>query len=338
MNVSIVVITYNEENNISECLDTLMAQNYKGKYEIIIVDGKSKDKTIDIVKKYAKKYGADKIRLLVREGYSQTRSRNEGIMDSKYEYVAFTDADCVLPKNWLSILTKKFSEYEKKDSQLAGVGGANIPPENNENVFLGAMGIAFDSWIGSMGSIQAKPLDKDRKVFSLSCTNCIYDKKSLIDAGMFPDYKRRHLGDDWIVGLRMKNKKYTLIGLKDSYVWHKMRSTPKKFFSNMFLYGHVRMHAIKKYFKENSIIYFLPLIFIIGFLTSMILSVILRDYIFLLPLLYFPLILLYSAFLCIQKGKIGLTFQVFVVFLSLHFGYSLGELYGIKWFFMKNQG
>jgi len=335
MNISVVVITYNEESNISECIESLMAQDYKNQYEVIISDGKSKDNTIKIVEKYIKKYG-NRLRLIVKEGYSQNQSRNIGIKSAKYDFVAFTDADCIVPKNWLSILAKKYIEHKKNDPSLAGVGGANIPPINTENNFLKAIGIAFDSWIGSLGSIQAKPLDRDKKVFSISCTNSVYNKKKLVDCGMFPNYKQQ-LSDDWILGLRMKNKNYTLIGLKDSFVWHKMRASPKKFWKNMILYGSVRMHAIKTHFKENSTIYFLPLIFILAMISSLVLFIILKYSIFLLVLAYFPIMFLYSTLLCLKKKKLNLTLSVFLVFLILHFGYSLGELYGLKWFFIKDQ-
>lgn len=50
--VSIIVPTYNEENNIEKCLKSLKALNYSN-FEIILSDGGSTDKTVEIAKKYA---------------------------------------------------------------------------------------------------------------------------------------------------------------------------------------------------------------------------------------------------------------------------------------------
>ena len=50
--VSIVVITYNEEKNISGCLSSLLKVDYpKNKYEILVIDA-STDKTFDIASKF----------------------------------------------------------------------------------------------------------------------------------------------------------------------------------------------------------------------------------------------------------------------------------------------
>lgn len=50
MKVSIITLTYNSEENISECLESIKAQNYNN-IEHIIIDGLSSDRTIDIINK-----------------------------------------------------------------------------------------------------------------------------------------------------------------------------------------------------------------------------------------------------------------------------------------------
>ena len=51
--ISVIVVTKNEEKNISTCLESLLAQDCpKDRYEIIVVDGASTDKTQDICRRY----------------------------------------------------------------------------------------------------------------------------------------------------------------------------------------------------------------------------------------------------------------------------------------------
>ena len=329
--ISVIVIAYNEEKNIVECMRSILAQDYAGPLELVIIDDhKTTDATAALVRAYQKKHA--NIKYYVDTKGSQSYSRNLGIKRSTHPYIAFTDADCVVPKDWLTILARKWKEHSTHfDNKLAGVGGANILYMKKSTPFSQAMNIVFGSFFGSLGSIQAKPATRDAPVFSLSCTNVLYDKSKVIEVGMFPAYKEQ-LGDDWVLGLRLKQGRYTLMGVKDSFVWHNYRSTPKKFWKNMVLYGGVRTFYIKKYFWYNNPKYFLPFGFIIGMILPLFFWI---HPLLLLPLLYFPFILLYSIMLVARKKTVGLSGLVFLVFMTMHFGFSIGELKGIRWFFRK---
>ncbi|MFH1173786.1 MAG: glycosyltransferase [archaeon] len=322
MRVSIVVITRNEERNISLCLDALLAQKYTQPFEIVVADGQSTDATPKIVKSYSKRH--KNVRFFTDKGRFQNSSRNVGVRKANYEFIAFTDADCIPPKDWLNNLARKYCSYEKTVPHLAGVGGANIPLAEKDD-FTTAIGIAFNSFLGSLGSIQAKPLKKDGQVFSLSCTNCLFEKKALFHVGLFPTYAG-NMGDDWILGLLLKKKGYVLMGLKDSFVWHKFRPTPIKFWKNMVLYGRVRMGFLKKQFSDNNPLYLLPLAFGIVIASSLLA---IWNPLFFIPLLYFPGTLIYAIILSAKAKKLHLSGQVFLVFLLLHFGYCVGEYRGI---------
>jgi len=86
-------------------LDSLLGQTKKAK-EIIIVDGMSTDKTIEIIRHYQKKYGG--IKLLI-EKCNRAKGRNLGIEIAKGDVIATTDAGCVIHKDWLQKLTAPFA-------------------------------------------------------------------------------------------------------------------------------------------------------------------------------------------------------------------------------------
>ena len=52
--VSVIIATYNSEKYLEECILSILNQKYN-EIELIIIDGKSKDKTLDIIKKYKEK-------------------------------------------------------------------------------------------------------------------------------------------------------------------------------------------------------------------------------------------------------------------------------------------
>ena len=94
--VSIIVPAYNEEEKISELIESLLDLDYPNKLlEIIIVDNNSSDKTKEIIKQYPVK--------LLEENNKQSSyaARNRGIRNSKGGILAFTDADCVVKADWL---------------------------------------------------------------------------------------------------------------------------------------------------------------------------------------------------------------------------------------------
>lgn len=99
--VSIIIPTLNEEKYIEATLRALKNQDYKGKYEIIVADGMSKDKTVKIAKEYA-----DKIIHIKKKGIA--RGRNAGAAVAQGDILVFIDADTIVLPNMLSEFIKVF--------------------------------------------------------------------------------------------------------------------------------------------------------------------------------------------------------------------------------------
>lgn len=108
MKISLVVTVLNEEKTIESFLDSVAEQMLKPD-EIIIVDGGSVDWTLEILAERK-----ENIRVLIMKGANRALGRNRGVEEAKGDIIAFTDAGCILDKNWLLELTKPFS-YEKVD-------------------------------------------------------------------------------------------------------------------------------------------------------------------------------------------------------------------------------
>ena len=76
--VSVIIPTKNEEKHIFACIESLEKSDYpKDKFELIVIDGGSVDKTVDIVQKLQKKYG--NICLIRGDGANTSVGRNVGI-------------------------------------------------------------------------------------------------------------------------------------------------------------------------------------------------------------------------------------------------------------------
>jgi len=105
MKFSIVVPTYNEQNDIAETLDALVGQSYQNK-EILIVDD-STDKTPDIIKNY-EDMGVRLIRPKKREG--RCGARNLGILEADGDVVVILNADVRLPSDFLEKIKPYYDE------------------------------------------------------------------------------------------------------------------------------------------------------------------------------------------------------------------------------------
>jgi len=90
--ISVIVPTYNEEKNIERCLKSLENQTIpRNKFEVIIVDGQSKDRTVEIAKKYADK-------VIQQKSKGVGGARNDGVEIARGNIIAVTDADSILFK------------------------------------------------------------------------------------------------------------------------------------------------------------------------------------------------------------------------------------------------
>ena len=99
---SIIVPVYNVEQYIKECLDSIINQTYKD-YEIIIVNDGTKDKSMDIVKKY-------KVKTINQENQGISAARNNGVKHAKGEYLLFVDSDDTIEKELLQKLANSLND------------------------------------------------------------------------------------------------------------------------------------------------------------------------------------------------------------------------------------
>ncbi len=102
--ISIVVPVYNVEKYIARCIDSIQRQTFTD-WELILVDDCGNDRSMDIVKQYAK----DDSRIIFIESNANVgpmTARDKGCRLSTGEYITFVDGDDTLPKDALDTLYK----------------------------------------------------------------------------------------------------------------------------------------------------------------------------------------------------------------------------------------
>ena len=256
VDITVIIPTLNSGKYISRVLHAI----YEGTYlprQTIIVDGGSKDSTIEKAREYP-------VEVFLNPKASAAAARNIGIKASKSEIIAFTDSDCVPHKNWLENIFKRF----KENPNLVGVGGKMLPlePKNyvetfSANVFLNEI-MRFPDQI-------FKP-NKKFLPGSFITANCAYRRKALIDIGGFNEFFKNH-GEDIDLYWRMIDKFPSRLLYDPSIIiYHSFPDTYSKLIRKYFQYGIASSKLAKFHLKTPRIdifIYKKLLIHFMKFLT-----------------------------------------------------------------------
>ncbi len=114
--VSIVIPTYNNSEKIPLTLDSIFNQRYPD-LEIIIIDGNSTDRTLEVVKNYRD----ERIHIFSVSGYNRYEMLNKGISQTKGEYVNFLfPGDFYIHQDTLMHMMKAALDHHKPDLVYCG--------------------------------------------------------------------------------------------------------------------------------------------------------------------------------------------------------------------------
>jgi succinoglycan biosynthesis protein ExoA len=95
--LSIVIPVRNEQAHIGDVLSALVAQEYPAsRFEILVVDGNSTDRTAEVVREFAKKTSVE-VRCLENPAQLSSAGRNVGARQARGEFVFFIDGHCEIP-------------------------------------------------------------------------------------------------------------------------------------------------------------------------------------------------------------------------------------------------
>jgi glycosyltransferase involved in cell wall biosynthesis len=300
-NVSIIIPVKNGEQNIENCLNAIFKQTIDP-LEVIIVDGYSTDRTIEIVKKFPIK--------IFYENYGTVGgARRVGVENAMGTYVAFTDSDCIPKLDWLENLIKEFNE------DIVGVGGSTINVGNG--IWKKSIALALDSFLGSANSVQDRTFKHKKQVKSISGCNCSYRRCDLLGVGNF----NQNLAFNEDTEL---NKRLLEIGkilyTPNSIIYHHQDRGLREFFKRIFLFGQGR--AINKLIDLQIVPPILALLALISLFVN------LKVFEFMM-LTYIIILLFFDIVIFFKHRKLIYLFSIPVVFIIEHLAYTLGFWNGI---------
>jgi len=157
--ISIIIPALNEENVIGRCLDALEKNDApRSAFEVIVVDNGSTDRTPDVAMSFE---NVLTIKVLKVAKVHISAARNRGAAEARGKFLAFLDADCLAPPNWLSSALRLLQESE------ASIIGAHygIP---DDSTWVGRLWTQdrFASRTGEVSYLPAGDLLVNRETFS----------------------------------------------------------------------------------------------------------------------------------------------------------------------------
>jgi len=319
--VSIIIPVRNSEATLEECLESLKKQDYpKSRYEIVIADDNSKDRTVEL----AKKHGAKVVESIGPPG----RQRNDAIAASKGLILGFIDSDCVATKDWISKGVENFI-----DSDTAIVGGPNFTHPKDPDI-AHYSGYVFSSRAGSatMSARYTNRGMRTRETDETGLISCnmfmkkdIFKKMKGFDTDIFPNEENELMH-------RVKAMGYKLLYVPGMHVYHHRRPTLKGFFTQALFYGISRAQLIKKHPRVAKIFHLAPSAFVLLLLLTPLLCFSLPGlwpaYIVFVGIYFFLMLSLgvYNAF---RFGDARLALMMPAMLFMLHFAYGIGFIWGL---------
>jgi len=123
---SVVIPTYRRSRLLAKCLDSLSRQENiePENFEIIAVDDGSSDETENAVIRFTEKESRSPVTYIkLRNNYGPAFAKNVGIKKARGSFIAFTDDDCIVPRDWLY----EFQRVLERNPKFMGVGGWKEP-------------------------------------------------------------------------------------------------------------------------------------------------------------------------------------------------------------------
>lgn len=236
---SIIIVTYNSEKYIRRCLESIKKQDFP--HEIIVVDNDSKDKTVDIVKKYPE------VRLIETHanlGYGV--GNNFGTQYATGEYLVFLNPDTIVEDNWLSELIMPLENGRRiiTTPKILTYDGKKI---NTCGIVIHFTGIALTR------GYQMKPSDFNIEEQVGGFSGCCFaiKKKDFKELGPFDNNFFLYF-DDVEMSLRAQLKKFLILYVPRSVVRHDY--SLKVFPEKIYHLEKGRYLILRKYFKGYFII------------------------------------------------------------------------------------
>lgn len=322
MLVSFIIVAYNAEKVIDNCLECLTKQNYSHKdIEVILVDSASKDNTKGKMLEFQRKNNQDFMKILVLDNPKKTLpcGWNVALKEATGEAIVRVDAHSTFPEDFIEANVKEIENGENI------VGGHRISVTSDNTRWQKLLLIAEQSLFGS-GIAKYRRTNQREYVNTLA--HAMYRKSVFDKVGPYNEKLARTEDNEMHYRMRKAGYKFLLSPNIKSY--HHARNTLKGMIKQK--YGNGRWIGKTMYHcpKCFSLYHFIPLFFVLGLIFSIMMCF------FNIPLFLYAVAIAYALFniiniiFIILNNGIDIMYVLLpFIFFILHCSYGFGTIIGL---------
>lgn len=322
--ITLLIPMYNEEKYIGLCLSSLLKQDYpKEKFEVIIFDGGSLDHSREIVKKNIANY--PQVHLKHNPKKIQAAAWNLGLSCAKGQIIGIVSAHSVLAPDYVSNIIETLIR-----TGADMVGGPTVA--HAEGLIAQTIALALNSPFG-VGNARFHYTNKEIEVDSVFMGACW--RKTYEKIGGFDEELVRNQDDEFSYRLRKAGGKIICNPKIQSRYYS--RSSISGLWRQYFQYGLYKVRVLQKHPLQMSVRQFVPPLFVLSLLVSIILTITVNwGWILLASILGSYLIanLAVSLNTAIKRGLSYLPLLP-LTFATIHTSYGLGFLAGLIKFYNR---
>ena len=320
--VTIVVPCRNEERYIERCLESILANDYpQDRLEVLVVDGRSDDRTREIVASYAARHAS--IRLVDNPRRITPTALNAGIGAAKGDVIMRMDAHVLYPVRYISTLLDALAE-----TGADGVGGPITTLPADDSPTARAIAVALSHPFG-VGNSHFRTGARERIWTDAVAFGC-YRRDVFERFGRFDEELVRNQDDEF--DLRLVKQGGRLLLVPDAISCYYARGTLGQVGRMFFQYGYFKPLVARKLGRVMTVRQLVPSLFLLALGGSALLA----PWVPAAGLLGAAIAAAYAVFVfgfalaAVPRHGVRAALPLAAAFPTLHFGYGAGFLLGIR--------
>lgn len=325
MKVSIIIPCYNEEKYISQCLDSIIANDSpKENLEILIYDGGSKDGTLEILKEYEKNHPFFKIKHNPQK--IQSVAMNLGIKEAVGDIIIRMDAHTIYDSEYISQIVNLLTT-----TSAVNVGGPQVGI--GQTYITKAIAVAVSSPFVAGNAFYRFEKVKERWVDTVYLG--AWRKKNLLELGGFDESFA--VNEDYELNYRLRGKGGKILFSPKIRSEYFVRPSLVKLIKQYVRYGFWKVKTLKKHPNSLTLRQLVAPFFILSLIISGILFLMGCPIFLESILIAYILAFLFFAFKLLRINELHYLPMFFILALIIHLSWGSGFWGGIIYWHGKGK-